>query len=76
MLTQLAEFFGSQVQEWETLRVDRIPRAQPIQLPGYDHRPAATLESGIVVCGDHRRDASINGAMESGRLAARAVLSA
>lgn len=76
MRTQLTDLIGPQVQEWETLRVDRIPQAQPIQLPGYDHRPAAMLDSGIVVCGDHRRDASINGAMESGRLAARAVLSA
>jgi phytoene dehydrogenase-like protein len=75
MRSQLAELLGAQTSDWETLRVDRIPQAQPLQLPGYDHRPATTLESGIVVCGDHRRDASINGAMESGRLAARAVLS-
>lgn len=75
MRNQLAQLIGPEVNEWETLRVDRIPRAQPIQLPGYDHRPATTLDSGIVICGDHRRDASINGAMESGRLAAQAVLS-
>ncbi|NNE96323.1 MAG: FAD-dependent oxidoreductase [Acidimicrobiales bacterium] len=74
MRAQLRELLGSQTEVWETLRVDRIPQAQPIQLPGYDHRPAVTLESGIVVCGDHRRDASINGAMDSGRLAAQAVL--
>ncbi|MFW2380358.1 MAG: NAD(P)/FAD-dependent oxidoreductase [Acidimicrobiales bacterium] len=73
MVTQLTELIGPQTEQWETLRIDRIPQGQPIQLPGYDHRPATTLESGIIVCGDHRRDASINGAMESGQLAARAV---
>lgn len=73
MVSQLTELIGPETEQWETLRIDRIPQGQPIQLPGYDHRPATTLESGIIVCGDHRRDASINGAMESGQLAARAV---
>jgi predicted NAD/FAD-dependent oxidoreductase len=34
------------------------------------------LASGLLVCGDHRDNASINGAMVSGRRAAEAILEA
>jgi predicted NAD/FAD-dependent oxidoreductase len=37
-------------------------------------RREVRLASGIVVCGDHRDNASINGAMMSGRRAAEALL--
>lgn len=67
IITQLRELVGSQVDRWESLRVDRIPQAQPIQLPGYDNRAPVRLDSGVYVIGDHRRDASINGALASGR---------
>ncbi len=73
MRDQLVGLVGPEAAEWEVLRVDRIPQAQPMQLPGYDNRPAVRLENGVYICGDHRRDASINGAMESGRKAAQAV---
>jgi predicted NAD/FAD-dependent oxidoreductase len=64
------------VRRWRHLRTYRIPYAQPEQAP-----PALTpwrrevrLRAGLYICGDHRDNASINGALESGRRAAEAVL--
>jgi len=72
---QLVEWFGDQVAGWELLRVDRVAHAHPRQDPGTVSPPRpARLGPGLVVCGDHRADASIQGALRSGRLAARAVL--
>jgi hypothetical protein len=73
---QLGRWFGAGVARWRHLRTYRIPFAQPEQAP-----PALTpwrrdvrLRPGLYVCGDHRDNASINGALESGRRAAEAVL--
>jgi predicted NAD/FAD-dependent oxidoreductase len=71
---QLAGWFGSAVEQWDTLRVDRIPHAQPRLAPGYDPTPPVALPSGVFVAGDHRHDPSINGALASGRRAARAAV--
>ncbi len=74
MRAQLADWFGAGAERWEVLRVDEIARAQPIHAPGHDRTGALATADGIVVCGDHVRDPSINGAIGSGRAAARAVL--
>jgi len=73
---QLTRWFGPGVARWRHLRTYRIPFAQPEQAP-----PALTpwrrdvrIRRGLYVCGDHRDNASINGALESGRRAAEAVL--
>lgn len=72
---QLAEWFGAAVQGWRLLRLYRIPYALPEQAPPFLTPPArpARLAPGRYVCGDHRHTASINGALASGRLAARTV---
>ncbi len=71
---QLTSWFGKQVDEWRHLRTYRIERALPDQSPPRPpHRPPR-LPSGVYVCGDHRHDSSINGAMASGRETALAVL--
>ena len=69
---QLADWFGEQVRDWRLLRADRIAHALPRQAPGVLEPPAREFvtETGIVVCGDHLANASLNGAMESGRRAA------
>lgn len=73
---QLREWFGEQVAGWRLLRVDRVTHAHPRQDPGSVSPPRpARLGPGLLVCGDHRADASIQGALRSGRLAAREVLS-
>ena len=69
----LGEWFGPVVDEWETLRVDVIERAQPRQAVGEDPDQSVRLASGLFVAGDHRQHASINGALVSGRRAADAV---
>lgn len=72
---QLAGWFGPVVGGWRLLRVYRIRHALP-------HHPAGALtpwerpvrvRAGLFVCGDHRDQGSINGAMTSGRRAAEAV---
>lgn len=72
---QLRSWFGASVSSWRHLHTDWIPTALPAQAP-----PAlspvvkpARLQDGLFVCGDHRHTASIQGAMESGRMAAEAI---
>jgi phytoene dehydrogenase-like protein len=76
--SQLTEWFGGEVAEWQLLRSYRIPHAQPDQTPpALDpiERPVE-LSGGLFVCGDHRDTASLHGALVSGRRAADAVLRA
>jgi phytoene dehydrogenase-like protein len=53
------------VDEWDLLRVDEIERAQPRQLPGFAY-DAPVRVGDVIVAGDHRRMASIEGAIRSG----------
>lgn len=73
---QLAGWFGDQVRRWRRLAVVRVPHALPNADAGALHKPLkpAKLGSGVMVCGDYRANGSDNGAMESGRRAAEAVL--
>jgi phytoene dehydrogenase-like protein len=63
---------------WRLLRVDRIRWALPNQCAGALEPAQRSVEvgQGLYVCGDHRDQASINGAMVSGRRAAEAALGA
>ena len=74
--TQLRGWFGDAVDAWEPLRTYRILSAHPHQAP-----PALTpperphrVGDGLFLAGDHLTNASIQGALRSGRLAAQAVL--
>jgi phytoene dehydrogenase-like protein len=73
---QLAGWFPSHSpRTWRLLRIDRIPHALPRQHPGdLAMRGGADRGGGLLVCGDHVGDGSINGAMQSGRLAAELAL--
>jgi protoporphyrinogen oxidase len=75
---QLRGWFGSEVDAWRLLRVDRLPDALPRQTPErFDPATRPVRVAGArFVCGGHRETASIGGAMRSGRRAARAVLAA
>jgi hypothetical protein len=73
---ELVSWFGDELNDWRHLKTFTIPKALPAQKPGVldpPERPVRT-ESGVYVCGDHRDQASIQGAMVSGRRAAEAVL--
>jgi phytoene dehydrogenase-like protein len=76
VLGQLADWFGSSVVAWRQLATYQIPHAQPAQPPGTLEPPErpVRVRPGVYVCGDHRDNASINGALASGRRAADALL--
>jgi protoporphyrinogen oxidase len=76
VLDQLERWFGSQVTDWRHLRTYRIPYALPNQAAPALSTPERDVRRapGLFVCGDHMDNASINGAMVSGRRAAHAVL--
>lgn len=71
----LAEWFKDQVNDWRYLRAYRIRHALPSQTPEVLQRTVPIeIRPGIFRCGDYSGIASINGALESGRKAAEAVL--
>jgi protoporphyrinogen oxidase len=75
---QLMEWFGAAVGGWKHLRTYRVRYALPEQKPPFLSPPvrAEKRRDGLYVCGDHRRTASLNGALASGRSVAEAVLAA
>jgi phytoene dehydrogenase-like protein len=77
IIAQMKTWFGKVASSWRFLRSYRITHAQPQQFPGALEPPQrpVRIRPGVYVCGDHRDNASIHGAMASGRRAAEAVLS-
>jgi Flavin containing amine oxidoreductase len=73
---QLVEWYGAAALDWKHLRTYAIPYALPRQAPPALSVPQreVRIQPGVYVCGDHRDNASINGALVSGRRAAEAVL--
>lgn len=72
---QLVRWFGAEVTTWERLASYWIPRAQPRQEVGM-LEPAErlqALEDGVLLCGDHLDQSSIQGALRSGTRAAEAA---
>lgn len=74
--SQLSEWFGPDATTWEHLRTYHVPQSLPDQTaPALaDPQRPVRRRKGLYVCGDHVDQASINGAMTSGRRAAEAVL--
>jgi phytoene dehydrogenase-like protein len=72
---QLMDWFGLQAGGWTHLQTQHIPYALPEQAPPFLSPPERDVRRrpGLYVCGDHRRTASLNGAIASGRAAADAV---
>lgn len=74
--SQLKSWFGPKVDSWRTFRTYRIHHALPSQaFPSLSQpqRPVK-LQEGLYVCGDHRDNASIHGALVSGRRTAETIL--
>jgi len=73
---QLTEWFGGEVSRWRHLKSYHLPYSLPDQsAPSLaEPRRPVRVKKGLYVCGDHVDQASINGAMESGRRAAEAVM--
>lgn len=76
IVAQMKSWFGPVARSWKFLRSYRIPHAQPQQYLGRLEPPQrpVRIRPGVYLCGDHRDNASIHGAMLSGRRAAEAVL--
>ncbi|MGF1580426.1 MAG: NAD(P)/FAD-dependent oxidoreductase [Gemmataceae bacterium] len=72
----LREWYGPTVSNWRHLRTYRIQHALPDQTPPalQDPERPVQLRPGLYLCGDHRDNASINGAMVSGRRTAEILL--
>lgn len=70
---QLKRWYGLVAQEWRLLRIYRIEHALPVTYP-MTWQQAPRVTPGLFVCGDHRATPSIQGAMESGRLAAESLV--
>lgn len=68
---QMNGWFGAQVAAWRHLRTYRIDHALPAVAPAEREVRAA---GGLYVCGDHREQPSIQGAMAAGRRCAQALL--
>ena len=75
IIAQMKNWFGKVASTWQYLRSYRITHAQPQQFPGALEPPErpVRIRPGIYTCGDHRDNASIHGAMVSGRRAGEAV---
>lgn len=72
---QLRDWFGPAVNGWRHLRSYRIAHALPIIEPQWEPEPKrADGQPGVYMCGDHCANASIQGAMASGRRMAEALI--
>ncbi|MEU7531228.1 NAD(P)/FAD-dependent oxidoreductase [Saccharothrix sp. NPDC042600] len=71
----LARLYGVDTRRWESLARYDIPHAVPAMRPPHPLRSSVRAGGRRYVCGDHRDTSSIQGALVSGRRAARAVLS-
>jgi hypothetical protein len=71
---QLAAVYGTATAAWEHVTTYAIAEALPAMVPPLNLRQDVDLGDGRFVAGDHRDTASQQGAMVSGRRAARAVL--
>ncbi len=73
---QLVDWFGPQVEKWEVLDVQHIRKAHPLQKLGYKRPGYLHSNNGVWFCGDYLAEPSINGALRSGRIAAKKILNA
>lgn len=71
---RLAELYSLGASDLHFLRSYSIDQAQPAAVAPFEMRKPVTVQSGLYVCGDWRDTPSIQGALVSGRRAARAVL--
>ncbi|WP_367041165.1 NAD(P)/FAD-dependent oxidoreductase [Streptomyces sp. Je 1-332] len=74
VLAHLADLYGTSTARWESLAVHHTREAVPAMPPPHDLRRPVRLLAGLYVCGDHRDTSTVQGALHSGRRAARAAL--
>lgn len=70
----LSQIYRCPTSGWDLVTTHRVRQAQPEQPPPLVVQRPVSLGDGLFVAGDHRDTASIQGALVSGRRAARAVV--
>ena len=70
---ETARIFGHPIEAWTPLSTVQVPFSQFAQPPGYASKLPTnrTDRPGLLLAGDYTRDSSVNGALFSGRTAAR-----
>jgi protoporphyrinogen oxidase len=73
---EMSKWFKSAIDDWELLKVYRIPNALPnVPHVSYDIEPnSIVIDENIYLCGDHMLQGSIQGALRSGRQAAELLI--
>ena len=73
--TELRQWWGAQVDQWQHLHTRTIPYALPDQQQVRNDISPADMQvrEGLFICGDHLLNGSINAAMKSGRLVAEVI---
>jgi glycine/D-amino acid oxidase-like deaminating enzyme len=74
VLAQLERIYGGSTRWWELMWRNVIPHALTAMPAPLEAQQPVALTEGLVIAGDHRDTASIQGALVSGRRAAEAVL--
>lgn len=72
--THLATLYGTPADAWELLAAHHDPEAVPAMEAPHDPRRPVRVLAGLYVCGDHRDTSTVQGALNSGRRAAAAIL--
>ncbi len=74
---QMLSWFGSQVNDWNLLRIYRIKYSLPDQTPAARAKVDRSyqIDDNTFFCGDYVETGSINGAMKSGRKMAELIAS-
>ncbi|ARF54982.1 FAD-dependent oxidoreductase [Streptomyces gilvosporeus] len=71
---QLARLHGTATDDWRLLHTHHDPYAVPAMPAPHDPQRPVRVLAGLYVCGDHRDTSTLQGALHSGRRAARALL--
>ncbi len=72
--SHLSSLYKTSTTTWQHVATYTVPDALPAMLPPHQITRPARLGDGIYLAGDYRNVSSINGAFESGRLAAEAAI--
>ncbi|MGW2416077.1 FAD-dependent oxidoreductase [Streptomyces tubercidicus] len=71
---RLDRIYGGHTEDRQLLTAHHHPYAVPAMPAPYDPERTVRVLAGLYVCGDHRDTSTLQGALNSGRRAARAVL--
>ena len=74
---ELEAWFGWSVRHWKHLRTYSIPKAfltPTLPIPIEESFGIQTTADGVILCGDYTGTSSIEGAIQSGRIAAKRII--